>query len=163
MARFSRAISAVFVLGLLLAGSTVSGQVGRAESGDPPGSRSPGKPLSLQEQLIDAVGDRVFFSQHEVRLKPEAKAALDSLAAFLDERPELRIGLESHADDFDSRDEDMWISKSRGEIVFRYLVARGIEPWRLVVRNFGHERPALGVHPGDRAPNRRVEFIVLPE
>ena len=160
MARFLRAISAVFMLGLLLADSAVSGQAGRDEAGDPPRPRSHGKPLSLQEQLLDTVGDRVFFSQHEVRLKPEAMATLDSFAGFLSERPDLRVRLESHADDFDSPDKDMLISKSRGEVVFRYLVAHGIDPLRLVVRSYGRERPAPFVHHGDRAPNRRVKFVV---
>ena len=54
------------------------------------------------------------------------------------------------------------LSLSRAEAVRRALVARGVEPERLVVSGYGAERPIDANDQAEgRARNRRTEFVIL--
>ena len=113
-----------------------------------------------QEALIAEVGARIFFAHRQTRPSDDAQRTLDKLAAFLEQRPELRLCLEGHAQDFSAPEADLLISQQRAEGVFRYLVQRGIDPARLVTIGYGRQRPlARGSDESARWWNRRVQFV----
>jgi outer membrane protein OmpA-like peptidoglycan-associated protein len=101
------------------------------------------------------------FQQDGAALDARAEAGIERIAALLREDPQRIVRLESHADDIGNRNRSIELSGRRAEAVRAALVARGIEPRRIVVRALGDSYPvasnetALG-----RERNRRVEAVL---
>jgi outer membrane protein OmpA-like peptidoglycan-associated protein len=59
-------------------------------------------------------------------------------------------------------DHNLQLSDARASSVKAWLVGAGIDPARLVPKGYGQTRPlAPNVTAGNRARNRRVQFIIL--
>jgi outer membrane protein OmpA-like peptidoglycan-associated protein len=109
----------------------------------------------------------VYFGFDEYTIKPDQKAALDynlrKIAGLV--RKGAVVVVEGHACRFaGSAVYNMMLSEKRAESVAAYLVEQGIPRDRLKVVGRGYEMCV--VPEGDKeqqAPNRRVEFYVVPE
>ncbi|MCI0431834.1 MAG: peptidoglycan-associated lipoprotein Pal [Rhodospirillales bacterium] len=133
-------------------GSTTSGAAGTVASTVVPGS---------QEDLVQNVGDRVFFGFDRYDLTPEAQATLERQAAWLQQYPAVTVSVEGHADERGTREYNLALGERRANSVKNYLVALGIDQNRVATISYGKERPAVpGSNEDAWAQNRRAVTVV---
>ena len=109
-----------------------------------------------QEDLVENVGDRVFFGYDSYTLTDEARSVLDRQAQWLSEYPNLSITIEGHADERGTREYNLALGERRANAVRSYLTALGVDASRLSVVSCGKERPvAFDSDPSAWAQNRR--------
>ncbi len=74
-------------------------------------------------------------------LLSESRYALDSLVSILELNPTITIELMSHTDHVGSDDFNFDLSQKRAQSVVDYLIAKGINPDRLVAKGYGETWP----------------------
>jgi outer membrane protein OmpA-like peptidoglycan-associated protein len=104
--------------------------------------------------------DQIYFDKASDHIRSPSSPLVDAIAATLRGNPDIRkIEIGGHA----SADEgEQWgLSSRRAAAVRQALVARGIEPSRLVIVPYGSTRP-LDTRETDTARdrNRRVDFLI---
>lgn len=97
-----------------------------------------------------------------MQVAPEATQVLDLIARLLRRNPGItELTVEGHTD---ARGADGWnllVSRVRADYVRAQLVARGIDPSRVVALGLGERCPAAtGVGPAVWQRNRRVRFVI---
>ena len=111
----------------------------------------------------------VFFDPGQATLKASAKTSLDKVIAALNKKfSGKKLIVEGHTDSTPIR-VSKWasnqeLSEARAKAVKDYLVAKGVEPGRLVAVGKGMADPVVQCDEGDKAelikclePNRRVD------
>jgi len=117
--------------------------------------------LSLQDELVVKVGDRVFFGFDQFNLNDAARATLGKQAAWLSSNPSVSISIEGHADERGTREYNLALGDRRANSAKDYLVALGVNPNRIKTISYGKERPvALGSNEAAWAQNRRGVTVV---
>ncbi len=105
----------------------------------------------------------IFFDFDKAELKPESRAELQRVVAFLKAHPQIRIRIEGHTDDVGDEQYNLELSKRRAEAVRRYLIDHGIDPSRIEAVGYGETRPLVpNTSEAARAKNRRVEMHIIP-
>ena len=108
------------------------------------------------EDLVVAVGDRVFFDFDKYDLKPESRKTLDGQAAWLKSNPSVTFTIEGHCDERGTREYNLALGERRANSVKDYLTAQGVNPSRMKVVSYGKERPvAVGSTNAAWGQNRR--------
>jgi outer membrane protein OmpA-like peptidoglycan-associated protein len=106
----------------------------------------------------------IEFERASDALLADSARVLDDVMLSLQAQPEVRVRVEGHTDDMGDDDVNLRLSQRRALSVVNYLVGMGIDRARLTYEGYGETRPLL---PNDsaenRARNRRVEFLALPE
>lgn len=130
----------------------------------PPGEdeQPQGGQVSVQEdRLVTLVPIRFRYDSHVVQ--DRSLPIIDDLAASLTANPHiLKVEVAGHASAEGSDDYNLALSQRRMNEVVRLLVARGIDPARLVARGYGESKPTASNATEDgRRQNRRVEFNIL--
>lgn len=132
---------------------------GLIDGGDDRDARSP---VVAVVCLSIRITPRARFKHGRAELSLEGRRLLDEVARVLQDRSELRIVIEGHADG----SEGVYASRlaaRRAAAAKKYLRTRGIDLNRLCARSFGANRPLTsGKTPNSRKANRRVEFRVMP-
>ena len=114
-----------------------------------------------QEDLVQNVGDRVFFNYDSAVLTPEGRRTLERQAEWLRLFPEFNITIEGHCDERGTREYNLALGERRSNAVKDYLVALGIEVGRVATISYGKERMAvLGSNEWAWGQNRRGVSIV---
>ncbi len=109
-----------------------------------------------QEDLVVNVGDRVFFGLDKFNISTEASVTLDKQAAWLKANGGVTIRVEGHCDERGTREYNLALGERRANAVNDYLVAKGINPDRIVTISWGKEKPvANGSSEGAWRQNRR--------
>jgi outer membrane protein OmpA-like peptidoglycan-associated protein len=110
--------------------------------------------------MVLTLGD-VLFDTGRAELNPGAARNLDGLVQFLNEHPDRRIEIDGYTDSVGSDAYNQALSQRRAETVKATLVARGIDPTRIVTQGYGN---AYAVASNDNAAgrqlNRRVEVVI---
>ena len=161
---------------LLLAGcssepqTAASGGPGAAYAGSPTGtgtgrdvtSTAIGQPRpGSQEDLVQNVGDRVFFETDKWDLTPDARRQVEGWAGWLRRYPSVAVVVEGHADERGTREYNLALGERRATTVRDYLIAQGIPTGRMRTISYGKERPAvLGSNEDGWAQNRRAVLVV---
>lgn len=102
-----------------------------------------------------------MFAPGRAELTAAAAVKLDEAAAFIAAASGRRARIEGHTDSRGSANLNQALSQQRAEAVRDALVARGVEPGRLVAVGRGSDRPlATNDTAEGRASNRRVEIIL---
>ncbi len=144
---------------LLLAGcSGTSGNGGADGMGaNGVGQAAPG----TQADLVQNVGDRVFFATDSSTLSPDARAILDRQAAWMAKYETVRLTVEGHADERGTREYNLALGERRATAARNYLVAKGVAASRVSTISYGKERPeVLGSTDEAWARNRRGVSVV---
>lgn len=104
----------------------------------------------------------VFFDVNKSELKPESRAELDKLAAFLQQNAGLKIELGGHTDNTGDKKSNQILSENRAKAVYLYLINESkIAAARLSYKGFGDSQPKVpNDTPENKAKNRRTEFKV---
>lgn len=110
--------------------------------------------------IVLTLGD-VLFDSGQSTLKPGAGSTIDRLAAFLTQAPDRSVAIEGHTDSMGSDEYNMNLSQNRALSVKSALIAKGIDPNRVVAVGKGEGVPvASNDNSAGRQQNRRVEIIV---
>lgn len=133
----------------------------------------------------------IFYDFDKATLRPESKASLNELVRILNDNPDIRIELGSHADRKGPDAYNIDLSDRRAQAVVVYLTSEGIAAERLTWKGYGKSTPKVitakiaerydFLHEGDVLTedfvaqltpeqqavcdqlNRRTEFRVLDE
>jgi outer membrane protein OmpA-like peptidoglycan-associated protein len=106
--------------------------------------------------------ERLQFEADSSRLNPSCLPVLDEVFDFLAENGKIVIEVGGHTnstppDDFCDR-----LSTARSKSVADYLIAKGINPNRVVYKGYGKRKPiAPNTTPEGRKLNQRVEIKIL--
>ena len=122
--------------------------------------------LVLQARLSAvAAHPPIQFESGGDRITLESVPTLDRLAAFLLFEPTIRVQIIGHTDsDEKASGDNLRLSAIRAEAVRTQLLARGVEPDRLITLGLGHTDPiADNLTKTGKAANRRIEFLLLRE
>lgn len=120
----------------------------------PPG----GGPIpGSEEDLVQNVGDRVFFDFDRSSLKPDAQATLEKQAGWLQRYRQTQVQIAGNCDDRGTEEYNLALGWRRANTARDYLVARGVEPVRINTISYGKDRPvALGDNEQSWAQNRNA-------
>jgi peptidoglycan-associated lipoprotein len=114
-----------------------------------------------QEDLVQNVGDRVFFEFDSAVLTPEARRTLERQSEWLKLFPEVAISVEGHCDERGTREYNLALGERRANAAREYLVSQGIAASRVRTISYGKERPyALGHNEEAWALNRRSVSVI---
>ncbi len=120
-------------------------------------------PGSRADFLQNVTSDRVFFATDSHTIDPEARAVLDTQAAWLTRNSAVRVTIEGHADERGTREYNLALGDRRANAAKNYLASRGVDASRMSVISWGKERPeAEGSDESAWARNRRA-VTVLPQ
>jgi outer membrane protein OmpA-like peptidoglycan-associated protein len=113
------------------------------------------KEITIKEQIQFALDSAVIL--------PESFGVLTEIADTVIRHPEIkRLEVQGHTDNSGTAEHNQLLSEQRSEAVRAWLVQHGVESDRLVARGYGQDRPLVpNVTAGNRAQNRRVQFIIL--
>ncbi len=113
------------------------------------------KEITIKEQIQFALDSAVIL--------PESFGILTEIADTVIRHPEIkRLEVQGHTDNSGTPEHNQLLSEQRAEAVRAWLVQHGVETDRLVARGYGQEKPLVpNVTAGNRAQNRRVQFIII--
>lgn len=101
------------------------------------------------------------FASGQASLRPEARANLARVVAFVNGMGDAPILIEGHTDSRGSANLNQALSQRRAEAVRAALVEEGVDPARMTAVGRGEEQPVASNDSDEgRARNRRVEVIV---
>jgi outer membrane protein OmpA-like peptidoglycan-associated protein len=119
---------------------------------------------ACQEKLKTAADEgTIHFERASADIVRTSYQTLDKLASIAKSCPGFRIEIEGHTDAEGTPERNQRLSNRRANSVMTYLVRAGVDALQLQPIGYGDTRP---VAPNDtaenRARNRRIEFVVLP-
>ena len=117
--------------------------------------------------VIVRINGQVLYQQGDSSLKPASDAILARIAALV-RGTRHRVMIEGHTDDIPiqtARYPSNWeLSTARAIAAMRFLVDHNVDAERVGVAGYADQRPvAPNDGPENRATNRRVEFVFIPE
>ena len=105
--------------------------------------------------------DDIAFAPGRAALRPEAKASLGKLVAFVNRDPTKPIRIEGHTDSRGNANSNQLLSQKRADSVRDALIAAGVAANRMTSTGMGEDQPVADNETEEgRAKNRRVDVIV---
>lgn len=115
----------------------------------------------VQQAMQAFQNQTIHFDFDTYDLRPDARAILESKAAFLHENGSIRTQIEGHCDERGTSAYNMVLGERRAHAAKQYLATAGVNAARLSTISYGKERP---LDPGHNAAawakNRRDTFVV---
>jgi outer membrane protein OmpA-like peptidoglycan-associated protein len=103
-----------------------------------------------------------FPTSEATQLTGELKSYLDAVAKYLQENPSAEIRVVGHSDNIGTAEENQRRSVIRKDRVVRYLLAKGINRYRILDRGEGDRKPIADTRTAEgRKKNRRVEITII--
>lgn len=97
----------------------------------------------LASRLLPESLPYVHYAFDSAELLPEAQSSLDELISILNDNPDIKIELSSHADRHGVADYNQKLSDRRAESAMNYLLKRGIEASRVRSLGYGQRKPVV--------------------
>ncbi|MDP9149383.1 MAG: OmpA family protein, partial [Myxococcota bacterium] len=124
------------------------------------------KPKQANVQLTAneiTIKQQIQFALDSAVILPESFGLLTEIADTVIRHSELRrVEVQGHTDNSGTSDHNKLLSEQRAEAVRAWLVQHGVPVDRLVAHGYGQDKPLVpNVTAGNRARNRRVQFIIL--
>lgn len=106
---------------------------------------------------------RIYFGFNQSVLQEVSYPSLDKVQEFLDNNPTLKVEVGGHSDSVGNPEYNEKLCRRRAQNVVNYLVKKGIDRSRLVVKIYGESNPLASNDDeiGGREVNRRIELKVL--
>lgn len=101
---------------------------------------SSAKPGSQQDFTLN-VGDRIYFSEDQSTLTPEAVETLRKQAQWLQQYGGVTVQIEGHADERGTREYNISLSARRATATREFIIAQGVDGGRISSIAYGKERP----------------------
>ncbi len=103
----------------------------------------------------------IYFDFDRSEIKPEGRAVLDEIAAWMFDRPVTRLKIEGHCDERGTKEYNLALGERRALSVRNHLIGLGVAPHRLHTVSYGEEAPVCRESTEECwAQNRRAEFLV---
>lgn len=105
----------------------------------------------------------LVFDTGSDRLRPESTPTLKTIAAMLEQHPELKLRVEGHTDNVGAKDANKTLSEKRAAAVRQALIADyHVDGGRLNSKGFGDTKPVgPNTSAEGRSNNRRVELVKM--
>jgi len=190
MTTSSRTALTLLLAGLLAAGGCASSKKPSASAAEPEGRPATAAPtptpveeqvvrepstnsipsVEVQEELPEDLQELnrrgylrdVFFDTDRFELTPEAREILATNAQWLLQHPDVRILIEGHCDERNTREYNLALGERRANAVRDYLSFLGVAGDRIETISYGEERPfALGHDESAWKLNRRAHFVII--
>ncbi len=114
------------------------GANGAGGAGGYAGNAAPGS----EEDLVQTVGDRIFFATDQSTLSDDARATLDKQAAWLQRYPSVSVVVAGNCDERGTwKKHNLALGQRRANADREYLLAHGINPARIRLISYGKNRP----------------------
>jgi peptidoglycan-associated lipoprotein len=118
-------------------------------------------PGSERDFVINA-GDRVYFDFDKYDIRADATPILEAEASWLQRYRSVLVRIEGNADERGTREYNFALGARRAKAVKDFLVARGIDPERIIAISYGKERPIdLGSNEEAWAHNRNGHTAIV--
>jgi len=114
-------------------------------------------------ELLNARGylEDAFFDTDAWDIRPEYREILAKNAAWLQQYNTVRILVEGHCDERNTREYNLALGERRAAAVRDYMVFLGVAPERIRTISYGEEKPfALGNTEEAWSLNRRAHFVI---
>ncbi len=163
MNRFLVSIPAALVVGSLALGVGCKKKATETTPTAAPVSSSSTKTQEVPQEVREMALNfsRVFFEFDKSELNASSKAALDSNAAIMGKKIDIKVEIQGHADERGTTDYNLALGTRRAMAVADYLKAKGVSPARFKVVSYGEERPLVsGSSESAWSQNRRAEFRI---
>ena len=145
-------ILAALALAVSLAGCASGDTGANSGAGGANGAYGPGGPGGAggyannaapgsEEDLVQSVGDRIFFDTDHSTLSDEARATLDRQAAWLQRYPQVNIVIAGNCDERGTEEYNLALGQRRAYADREYLLAHGIDAGRVQIISYGKDRP----------------------
>lgn len=118
------------------------------------------------QDVIPIDGSKIYFDFDKATIKPVSKPVLDSVVTYMNNYPNIKVKVESHADARGTDKYNMDLSQRRAASTVEYLVENGVDRSRLSSEGFGESRPVNDCTKPNMcteaqyAKNRRSVFVV---
>jgi outer membrane protein OmpA-like peptidoglycan-associated protein len=133
--------------------------------GDNPHPKQRGCPMPQLARVVNnkiEILQQIFFETDLATIKTESVPVLESVAAILKSKPNLKVKVEGHTDSQGDPVYNLDLSKRRARSVAQWLIdSGGIDAGRLTTEGYGMSRPLVAGENADQSKNRRVEFVIL--
>jgi outer membrane protein OmpA-like peptidoglycan-associated protein len=109
------------------------------------------------------IKQQVQFALDSAVILPESFGLLTEVADAIIRHIEIkRIEVQGHTDNSGTPEHNQLLSEQRADAVRAWLVQHGASADRLIAKGYGQTKPLVpNVTAGNRAQNRRVQFIIL--
>jgi peptidoglycan-associated lipoprotein len=126
-------------------------------------------PRDLEEpESADILGERelafelkdALFDYDKYDIRPDAKAALDDTAEWLNENKGVNVIVEGHCDERGTNEYNLALGEKRARAARNYLLSKGIAHARVQTISYGEEKPVC-IQSGESCwqKNRRAHFV----
>ncbi|MCB0374524.1 MAG: OmpA family protein, partial [Sinomicrobium sp.] len=116
------------------------------------------------QRTLNEYARTILFDTGRASIKDESISVLRSIIAILNEYPNAKFVVEGHTDSVGREENNQRLSDARSNAVKEYLVANGVDQFRLSSRGYGESKPiASNKTRAGRAQNRRVEINLVKD
>jgi outer membrane protein OmpA-like peptidoglycan-associated protein/tetratricopeptide (TPR) repeat protein len=114
------------------------------------------------EEGVKVELNNIYFAFNSDTIDNRSKIVLDNFREYLFENESLKIRIDGHTDDIDTKEFNMDLSIRRAKAVQDYLISSGIQRNRISFKGFGETVPVSdNISNEGRALNRRTEFVII--
>ena len=114
------------------------------------------------EEGKDIIARNIVFEHDSYILEEVSFVELNRLVSLMNKNPQINFEIRGHTDNVGTDTYNLTLSKNRAQVVFDYLVSKGINPNRLKHQGYGAKHPiADNATEAGRALNRRTEFRIM--
>lgn len=108
------------------------------------------------------IRNQIMFKSGSAEIDERSAPLLSEIADVLLRNPQAaHVRVEGHTDNVGDPEANLALSQQRAEAVVQWLVSGGVGSDRLEAKGYGDARPLVpNLTPGNRARNRRVQFMV---
>lgn len=117
------------------------------------------KKIKVGEKMVL---NNVFFNTDEYDLRKESNAEIEVIVKMMQKNPGMKIEISGHTDNSGDEKNNQTLSESRAKSVYDYLLAKGVEEFRLSYKGYASSKPLVANDtPENKAKNRRTELAVM--
>ncbi len=111
------------------------------------------------------IKQQVQFETGSAKILPASDGLMTEIAdAFIHHKEIKQVEVQGHTDNVGSASNNRVLSDERANAVRTWLIAHGVSGDRLTAKGYGDTKPvAPNVTAGNRARNRRVQFVILAQ
>ncbi len=110
-----------------------------------------------QEDLVQNVGDRVFYELNSSTLTDAGQATLSKQADWLAKYPNVSVQVAGNCDDRGTEEYNLALGQRRANAAKDFLTAKGVSSSRVTTISYGKDRPtALGDDEQSWSQNRNA-------